>query len=1053
MRIRLFGTLEVVADDGTVVPLNGAKLRTLLALLALDAGKVVAADRLIDCVYGSQLPQRADNALQLLVSKLRQVLKAGGRDAPVIVTRSPGYLLEVPADEVDVLRYPALVAEGRALLEAGEYARASSVLHQARELCRGPALAEFAFDDFALGRIVRLEELQLAASEDCFAAELELGRHLDVVGELAQFVAANPLRERPWGQYMLALYRSGRQADALRAFRDARAHLAEELGIDPGPDLRRLEAAILAQDPSLALAPSAADGDRPVVNNGRVGNVSPPLSRCLGREEELAAVPGLLEGHRLVTLVGPGGVGKTRLAVEVALSEAARCPGGVWLAELAPVSEDGVMPALRTVLGGPVDAATGSELAAALGPQALLVVLDNCEHVLDAAARAAHELVTAAPQVRVLATSREALGVPGEVLFDVPPLESAAAVRLFAERAAAAAPGIRFDEPDTVAVGDICDRLDGLPLAIELAASRARALEVTQIAARLSDRFGLLTGGARTALPRQQTLRAVVDWSYDLLADDERLVFQRLSVFAGGTTLTAAEEVCAGDGVEVDDVADVVFRLVDKSLLTSTPGPADARYSMLQTLVEYARERLEAAGHAETYRGRHAAWVLALACGAERNAGVAPTLMLNDLDREVDNIDAALSWTSAHDPSTFSELAGRLAWFWFWTGRNDVGWRAVSTALKHSPEGATPSGLHARTLAWAGMLGAVLPEAVPLIEQAVAEARACGHRPSLGCVLGIRAAQTIVHGQPALALGDIEEADACYADSDDLHARGMISMVRGIAAMSDGRLADAESAYQRSIDYLREAGDEWAAGVVYQRMGEVAERKGDFDAAASALEAAVLRAADLPNRFAQALLQGQLASTRLGQGRLEEAAILADEAVGRAKGHFHAAVHPQANHIRGRIAMRRGQPEAAEGDLLLAMERYRSQRYHALEAMCLSDLGRVAGARQDMAGSLRLHAEALTVAGKTEDPMVKLSALEGLVLALAAAGQGERAGLTLGAADALRLAGAHPWDPNVDEGAAASNAVRGLVGEEALVRLRADGRTASIEGLVDGLFP
>lgn len=1050
MRIRLFGTLEVVADDGTVVPVNGAKLRMLLALLALNAGKVVAADHLIDCLYGDHLPQRADNALQLLVSKLRQALKVGGPDAPAIVTRAPGYLLDVPTREVDALCVVTLVAEGRGRLDAGQYAEASSALRQALALWRGPALVEFAFDDFARGEIARLEELRLSASEDCFAADLELGRHLDVVGELAQFVAANPLRERPWGQFMLALYRSGRQADALRAFQEARAQLADELGIDPGPELRRLEAAILAQDPSLA---GAAAGNGHAVQLGRVGNVSAPLSQCLGRDDELAAVHDLLEGHRLVTLVGPGGVGKTRLAVEVALSEAARRPGGVWLVELGPVSEDGVVPALRTVLGGPVEAGTSATLAAALGSQEMLVVLDNCEHVVEAAARVAVDLVTAAPQVRVMATSRETLGVPGEVLFNVPPLKRGAAVQLFAERAAAAAPGIRFDEPDTVAVGDICDRLDGLPLAIELAASRARALEITQIATRLSDRFRLLTGGSRTALPRQQTLRAVVDWSYDLLADDERLVFARLSVFAGGTTLAAAEAVCAGEGVEVDDIADVVFRLVDKSLLTSIPSPNGVRYSMLQTLVEYARERLEAGGEAEKYRSRHAAWVLDLTRAGERNAGVAPTLMLHDLDREVDNIDAALTWTGAHDAATFSELAGRLAWFWFWTGRNDVGWRVVSTALMRSGTGASPSGLRARTLAWAGMLGAVMPEAMPLIEQAVVEARACGDRPSLGCALGIRAAQTIVQGQPARAVADLEEAEACYADTADLHAKGMVAMVRGIAAMSDGRLADAESAYRRSIGHLRKAGDEWAAGVVYQRMAEVAERKGDFDGAAIALEAAVLRSADVPNRFAQALLQGQLASARLGQGRLEEAAVLADEAVGRAKGHFHAAVHPQANHIRGRIALRRGQPEAAEGDLKLAMERYRSQRYHALEAMCLSDLGRVAAAREDRDGALRLHAEAVVVAGQTEDPMVTLSALEGLALALAADGQGERAGRTLGAADALRDAGAHPWDPNVDERVCASEAAGALVGDVALVGLRVAGRMATIASLVDGLLP
>ena len=465
--------------------------------------------------------------------------------------------------------------------------------------------------------------------------------------------------------------------------------------------------------------------------------------------------------------------------------------------------------------------------------------------------------------------------------------------------------------------------------------------------------------------------------------------------------------------------------------------------------------KLESAGQADEYRARHAAWVRGLARGAERYAGVAPTLMLGDVDREVDNIAAALTWTSTHDPSTLFEVAGRLAWFWFWTGRNDVGWRAVTTALGLGGEVTIPPGLRARTLAWAGILGAVMlsPDAMSLIEEGVADGRASGHRPSLGCALLMRATLTTVQGQPGRALPDLDEAEACYADSDDSHAHGMLAMVRGIAAMSDGRFDDSESAYRRSIEIFHRCGDEWAAGVVYQRMGELAERQGDFDGAADALEAAVLRAADVPNRFAHALLQAQLASARLGQGRLEEAALLADEAVGRAHGHFHAAGHPQANQIRGRIALRQGRPEDAENDLVMAEERYRAQKYHVLQATCLSDLGRVAASRDDRARAVELHAEAVAVAGQTEDPLVTLSALEGLALALAADGQGERAGRTLGAADTLRDAGAHPWDPNVDERAAASEAAASLVGDEALATLRVAGRTASIDSLVEGLLP
>jgi tetratricopeptide (TPR) repeat protein len=349
------------------------------------------------------------------------------------------------------------------------------------------------------------------------------------------------------------------------------------------------------------------------------------------------------------------------------------------------------------------------------------------------------------------------------------------------------------------------------------------------------------------------------------------------------------------------------------------------------------------------------------------------------------------------------------------------------------------------------MLGAVMlsPEALSMLERGVEEARACGHQPSLGLALGIRGALTCVQGQPARALVDIDEADACYAATGDFHARAMMSMVRGIAATFEGRFDDARQAYERSVDQFRVSGDGWAAGVVFQRMAELAERQGRFDDAGAALEEAVARAAQVPNRFAQALLQAQLASTRLGQGRLEEAAALADEALGRGYGNAHAAILPQANHIRGRIAMRQRRFDDAEPDLRLAMDRYRAQDYPALTATCLSDLGRIATARGDGAAAIRLHAEAATLAGQTDDPMVTLSALEGLAVALATAGECARAAGILGLADVLRDAGATPWDPNVDERAAVEAA---LGDDDEFVELRHQGRLESVDTLVKSLL-
>src|SRR5919202_3438938 len=470
MQVRLLGALEVVDAEGCVVPLSGAKLKTLIALLALNAGYVVGTDRLIDAIYGDRLPLRADNALQLLVSKLRQTLKLAGGCERAVLTQAPGYVLDLDAEDVDALAFARLVAKARMSVEQGRSEEASVLLGQALALWRGPALADFAFEDFATGDRVRLEELRLTATEERVEGDLSLGRHVQCTGELEQLVAAHPLRERAWSQLMVALYRCGRQADALRAFQSARRQLGEELGIEPGPELCRVEAAVLTQDPSLMAPlrppPAAAHDIR------SSGNVRRPLTTCLGRDVELAAIRTLLESQRLVTLVGPGGIGKTRLALEVALTGREPVQGRAWLAELAAVSEGaGVLPAIRTALGAPPEVATAVGLAAALGDQRLLVVLDNCEHVVEAAAQAAEDLLSGCPNLRVLATSRERLGVPGEVLYHVPPLAQDAAVHLFAERALAAAPEIRLDEPSAVAVADICAPLDGLPLAIEFAAS------------------------------------------------------------------------------------------------------------------------------------------------------------------------------------------------------------------------------------------------------------------------------------------------------------------------------------------------------------------------------------------------------------------------------------------------------------------------------------------------------------------------------------------------------------------------------------------------------
>lgn len=1008
MQVLILGSLELVDDNGVSIALNGPKIRALTALLALDAGRVVSTDKLIDGIYGDDQPLKAANALQLQVSKLRATFRSTGAGAEqAIVTRPPGYVLDIPADDVDALRFARLVAQGRAAVTT-DPAAASALLHQALGLWRGPALADFSFEDFATGDRVRLEELRLSALEDCIDVDLDLGRHVECVDRLEQLLAACPLRERPWGQLMVALYRAGRQAEALRAFSRARHHLGEELGIDPGPELRRLEAAVLAQDPSLA--GPARPAPAPALAPAAPRTIDRPLTACIGRDAELADLHALLEDHRLVTLVGPGGTGKTRLAVEAALSE--RYAGDVLLADLAPVTDaQGVQAAMRTALG-----------RSASGTAPTLVVLDNCEHVIVDAAYAAADLLSTHPEVRVLATSREGLGVPGETLYPVSPLDQAAAVALFTERAGAVTPALHLDERSAAAVADICARLDGLPLAIELAAARTRALDVTQIANRLHGRFQLLTAGPRTLLPRQRTLRAVVDWSYDLLDPVERLLFERLSVFSGSAGLESVEAVCAGEGIDEAEVADVLSRLVDKSLVMVTRGPLGTRYSMLQTLGAYAAERLTESGTVDTYRARHARWLLGLVTAAERGAGATPTLALAEIEAEVDELDAAVAWARGHDPGAAFELASRLGWFWFWTGRIDAGWQVLSAVLQHPVDAADD--VRSRAAAWGGMLGTIVQvEGMgELVEAAVALARSSGMPGALGQALTIRSTLAVLQGRPA---GDLAEAAACYGAVGDRHGLAVVALLQGMAA--DSR-TDAEAAYGRSVELFRAAGDDWAAGVPLQRMVELGEGPGDSgDAVAEPA-------------FYQALVRAQLASARSRPtrgGDDDETAELA------------AAV---ADHIRGRVALRGDRPADAQADLELALGRYRRLGNTTAASTCLCDLGRMALATGDTGAAVRFHAQATVAAMEAGDRAIALSALEGLAAALSAGGAGERAGHVLGAADALRDSGLRPWDPALDERAATEAAAIRLLGVTTLGRLRSEGRTRPVEELLQGLL-
>jgi DNA-binding SARP family transcriptional activator len=546
VRICILGPLEACDAAGRAVPIRGARLRQLLVRLAIDPGAAVAADRLAEDLWPDGQPADAGNALQALVSRLRG---AAGRG---IVEHGPGgYRLAVEPGAVDAVEFERLVTAGRAALAGGDPAGGAAQLRRALALWRGPALADARDAPFAAAAVARLEELRLAAAEDRIDADLALGRGAGLVPETEQLSAAHPLRERLRGQHMRALQAAGRQADALAVYHEVRRLLADQLGVDPSPALAAVYQDILHGTPAPATPPpTASPAPAPAAGlaNHRYTNLPAQLTSFVGRDVELRQVAKLLSGARLVTLTGPGGAGKTRLSVEAAAGELEHAPDGVWFVPLAPVRDPLDIPqAVLAALGVPEpghlrDSAEAGRvllvppldrLADVLAAQRLLLVLDNCEHMVGAVAELADRVLSGAPGVRVLATSREPLGITGETLCPVPPLPlppadagAAAAmefpaVRLFADRAAAVRPGFTVDDATAEPVVRICRALDGVPLAIELAAARLRALTPGQVADRLGDRFRLLSVGSRTALPRHQTLRAIVDWSWELLDETE----------------------------------------------------------------------------------------------------------------------------------------------------------------------------------------------------------------------------------------------------------------------------------------------------------------------------------------------------------------------------------------------------------------------------------------------------------------------------------------------------------------------------------------------------
>ena len=861
MEFQILGTVRAV-HAGSALPVGGPRHRRLLAVLLIHAGETVPTDRLTEALWGEDPPRSAAEMIHVRVSELRAALRPARPDRHAgLLAGEGGYRLEVGDGELDARVFERGAAAGSRALAEGDAATAREHLAAALSRWRGPALVEFAAEPFARTEAARLDALRLQALEDRVAADLALGRHAAVVAELAAVVAENPLRERFREQLMLALYRAGRQGEALAAYADARDALADQLGVDPGPGLARLHAAILRQDPTL-------DGGTPVQ--------AVALTSFVGRERDLAETRERLRAGRLVTLTGVGGAGKSRLAVEVAAASRPDFPGGTWLVELAPLAQPGlVAPAVAAALRvrEHPQRTLPDLIAERLGDAAALLVLDNCEHLLDETADLTDRLLHACPRLRVLATSRERLGVTGEHLWPVGGLavpapdetsvaevERADAVRLLVERAAAVQPGFALTDATAGALAQICQRLDGLPLAIELAAAAVPALGIERIAARLDDRFRLLTHGSRTAAPRHQTLRAVVDWSYELLDEPAQRLFTQLGVFVGGFTLEAAEAVCATAGGSL-------AALVDKSLVTVDSAGAETRYRLLETLRAYALERAEPPA---ALRDRHAAYTLAVVTSARRELrGARQPMWLRRLEAEHGNIRAALEWSiSQGDAGTAVRLAGSLYPLWDRHGhyREGRAWLARALAL----EAGVPKLVRARALDSAAGLATIQgdlpaaaaaaeesarlsreagdgagaaralttsglaafyagdhPRAVRVLEESVRQARAAGDRGQAGFALMYLAAT-------ALARADYAEAvRRCDAGEPDLRAVGdpeglaWIQICRCGAAWRTGDRPAAREALREAMRGFQSLDHRWGLSIGIQMAAEMARARGD----------------------------------------------------------------------------------------------------------------------------------------------------------------------------------------------------------------------------------
>ena len=1089
MRYRILGTTQALRPDGTSVPVGGARLRALLTVFALRPGRTVPAGVLVEEVWNGDAPADAPGALQALVGRLRRTL---GPDA--IASAEGGYRLCAAPDDIDLHRFGRLADEGKRALADGDPAKAAVVLDDALALWHGPALADL---PDRTAEAARWETRRLDTRRARLTAALALGAAEHSLPELTALCDSHPLDEPLQSLRLRALRDAGRPAQALAAYEDVRTLLADRLGADPGPELRSLHAELLRaggtpNGMSNGAPPSPPPPHPASPPPSPPGNLRARLTSFVGREVDIEAIRGDLAAARLVTLLGPGGAGKTRLSQEAAeaVRDAARDGGrdraadGVWLAELAPVVDpDAVPEAVLTAVGARETVLRGAgaeELRVASADRhddplvrlvehcanrRMLILLDNCEHVVDAAARLVAELLVRCPGVTVLATSREPLGVPGELVRPVEPLPEPVALRLLADRGAAARPGFRVEDAPEAAA-EICRRLDGLPLAIELAAARLRMLSLRQIADRLDDRFRLLVSGSRTVLPRQQTLRAVVDWSWDLLDTDERDVLRRLSVFAGGCDLAAAEAVCGPVALEA------LGSLVDKSLVVAAPSGESGgmRYRLLETVAEYAGTRLDESGDRPEAERAHLTYYRELARATDTLLrGSGQRAALDVFQEESENIRAALRHAVVtRDEQEALCLVLSVAWYW---QMRDLRLAARNWSREVMNLGPDPFALPVRPAPPLWERCTDTPP--PWRDDVLGEARRGVHLIHLACMdTELEAWQTPEAKQKLDAIARVYEPGApqtCrypgllwfYAvmltrDMERLRvivdksvgtcrdaAPGFewelavcLQMRANVLANRSDWAGDATRDADEALEIFRRLGDDWGAAEALSARGEAHEKKAAYDSAATDFGDAMELAEQLGARAQKTVLAARLGNVFLEAGRTDEGERLLRQVIEEAEGMVNEALPAARLFLTALLGITDRVPEAREQIRLLRLE-FRAASFVIFDAFILGAeawLDAVEGRYEE---SLAKTREALARAddslSRNIAPHLHTSFLTTGAVALAGLDGGSHArdaARCLGAADALLPPGHIPGHMEREVRTRAVRAIRDLLTDE-----------------------